>query len=127
MPGAPCCARCSLSRLPDFLKQKSMLFEAIESRGHKVFFYPKFHCKLNFIEYFWGADINVTRLYLHETVPLALASVSLSSIHKYSLISCKYMDGYRKGLTGNDLDRAVRKYKSHRQVVQSFGEQQTAP
>ena len=32
------------------------------------------------------------------------------------------MDGYRKGLTGVDLDRAVKQYKSHRRVAQVFAE-----
>jgi len=38
-----------------FLAQKPLVKEVIESRGHKVIFYPKFHCELNFIEMFWGA------------------------------------------------------------------------
>ena len=32
-----------------------MLFELVESYGHIAFFYPKFHCELNFIEQCWGA------------------------------------------------------------------------
>ena len=40
---------------PDFVNQKSLIEETIESHGHKVIFYPKFHCELNFIELFWGA------------------------------------------------------------------------
>jgi len=38
-----------------FLAQKPLVKEVIESRGHKVIFYPKFHCELNFIEIFWDA------------------------------------------------------------------------
>jgi hypothetical protein len=34
---------------------KSGLEELIESRGHLCDFYPKYHCKLNFIEQYWGA------------------------------------------------------------------------
>ncbi|KIJ30468.1 hypothetical protein M422DRAFT_187108, partial [Sphaerobolus stellatus SS14] len=26
----------------------------VESHGHIAFFYPKFHCELNFIEQCWG-------------------------------------------------------------------------
>ena len=37
------------------MAQKPLVKEVIESRGHKVIFYPKFHCELNFIEMFWGA------------------------------------------------------------------------
>ena len=42
-----------LSLQSDFATQKPLIQEIIESRGHKVIFYPKFHCELNFIEQFW--------------------------------------------------------------------------
>jgi hypothetical protein len=32
-----------------------LLQEIIEAKGHKVVFYPKFHCELNYIEMYWGA------------------------------------------------------------------------
>jgi len=44
-----CCAVRVLSLQPDFLAQKPLVKEVIESRGHKVIFYPKFHCELNFM------------------------------------------------------------------------------
>jgi hypothetical protein len=31
-----------------------MVEEEITQRGHLVMFYPKFHCELNWIKYFWG-------------------------------------------------------------------------
>ena len=45
------------------MNQKSLIQETIEARGHKVIFYPKFHCELNFIEMFWGAAKN-----MHERI-----------------------------------------------------------
>jgi len=39
---------------PDFCAQKSLVKEVIESAGHLCLFLPKFHCELDFIEYFWG-------------------------------------------------------------------------
>ena len=57
----PCCASCLLASQPDFQMQMSMLVEEIAKRGHKAMFYPKFHCELNFIEYFWGAVKRYTR------------------------------------------------------------------
>jgi hypothetical protein len=50
-----CCCRRLLFMQPDFIAQKSMLQELIESRGHICDYYPKYHCELNFIEQFWGA------------------------------------------------------------------------
>jgi hypothetical protein len=40
---------------PDFVAQKPLLQEHIESRGHLCDYYPKYHCELNFIEQYWGA------------------------------------------------------------------------
>ena len=50
-----CCATQILEHQPDFLDQKSLVQETIEAAGHLCIFLPKFHCELNFIEYFWGA------------------------------------------------------------------------
>ena len=50
-----CCCRRVLFTQPDFTAQKSQLQDLIKSRGHLCDFYPKYHCKLNFIEQYWGA------------------------------------------------------------------------
>ena len=39
---------------PYFLEQRSRVQEVIGEAGHLCIFPPKFHCELNFIEYFWG-------------------------------------------------------------------------
>jgi len=39
----------------DFQNEKSMLETIILEAGHEVIFYPKYHCKLNYIEYYWAA------------------------------------------------------------------------
>ena len=52
--GPACCCRRVLFNQPDFIGQKPALFELVESHGHIAFFYPKFHCELNFIEQCWG-------------------------------------------------------------------------
>jgi hypothetical protein len=51
-------ARKIMSQQPDFLMQKGRVEEVIVAAGHKVIFYPKFHCELNYIENFWGAAIS---------------------------------------------------------------------
>ena len=49
-----CCCRILFTQ-PDFINQRSQLEELVTSRGHICDFYPKYHCKLNFIEQYWGA------------------------------------------------------------------------
>ena len=53
-----CCVRRTLAMEEDFLHQKSHL---IEARGHLVLFYPRFHCELNPIEFFWATAKRYTR------------------------------------------------------------------
>ena len=86
-----CCARRLLSQQPDFLEQKSSVQEVVEEARHLCIFLPKFHCELNFIEFFWGA----VRKYLREhcdytfetlktNLPKALESVQISTIRKWN-------------------------------------------
>jgi len=49
-------------------------------------------------------------------VPLVLDSVPLTLIWKFARKSARYMDAYRKGLTGKAAEFATRKYHSHRRV-----------
>ena len=57
-----CCATHIMSLQPDFQAQWSLVQETIEAAGHLCIFLPKFHCELNFIEFFWGA----VKKYLRE-------------------------------------------------------------
>ena len=45
----------------DFANERSLLEIGITARGHECIFYPKFHCELNYIEFFWGAVKRYTR------------------------------------------------------------------
>jgi len=47
-----CCARALMANERDFKAQPSRLEEEVEFVGHQVHFFPKYHCKLNFIEYY---------------------------------------------------------------------------
>ncbi|CAG8545578.1 11312_t:CDS:2, partial [Scutellospora calospora] len=74
-------------REPDFMNQKSLLEEIVEKAGHKIIFYPKFYCELNYIENYWGAtkryiraNCNYSFNTLKNTVSAALESVSLIQI-----------------------------------------------
>lgn len=57
-----CCNKHILELQPDFQQQKSLIQEVIEAAGHLCIFLPKFHCELNFIEFFWG----VVKKYLRD-------------------------------------------------------------
>jgi len=49
------CALRILEAQPDFANEISLLEQAVCEAGHQVIFCPKFHCELNYIEYFWAA------------------------------------------------------------------------
>jgi len=87
---ANCFAQALLSSQPDFQSQKCQLQETIEAAGHRIIFYPLYHCELNFIEYFWGRAKVYTRAHcgytfpsLVRTVPLALAQIPDVLVWKY--------------------------------------------
>jgi len=82
-----CCAKRILDLQPDFKEQKSLVQEVIEASGHLCIFLPKFHCELNFIEFFWGAVKRYLREHcdytfktLQDNMPKALESVSIQTI-----------------------------------------------
>jgi len=125
-----CCARHILASQVDFKNQKPLLQEIIEAKGHKVVFYPKFHCELNYIEMYWGAakryvrqHCNYTWKGLQENIPRAFDSISLKQIRKYALRSVKYMECYRKGLTVLQAEYALKRYKSHRRIPDNIMEE----
>ena len=71
--------------------------------GHKVMYYPKFHCELNHIEYFWCDRKSWTRHHckytldwLREDVPNALKQIKGSIILEYYKSCFKKMDLYRE-------------------------------
>ncbi|CAK5269368.1 unnamed protein product [Mycena citricolor] len=102
-----------------------MVQEVVEDAGHLCLLLPKFHCELNFIEYFWGAvkkylrnNCDYTFNTLKTNMPLALASVSISTIRKWEQRMVCWMDAYRKGMETQQAQLEVRKfssrsYKSH--------------
>jgi len=84
-----CCAKRILELQPDFKSQKSLVQEVIEAAGHLCIFLPKFHCELNYIEFFWGAvkrwlreNCDYTFPGLQENLPKALKAVALRAGHE---------------------------------------------
>jgi len=87
---------------PDFQQQKSLVQEVIEAAGHLCILLPKFHCELNFIEFFWGAvkkylrdNCDYTFDTLKENMPKALASVELQTIWRWEHQMFRWMGAYR--------------------------------
>ena len=108
----------------DFKNETTALEQMVEARGHKVYFFPKFHCELNPIERVWGkakvhtrARCNYSITGLRKNVGPALDSVSVDNIRRYFRKCRDYMKAYRDGHTaGKLLENAVKVYKSHRKV-----------
>ena len=120
-----CCAKHLLEVQPDFQEQHSLVQEVIEAAGHLCIFLPKFHCELNFIEYFWGAIKKYLRGHcdytfgtLQENLPKALKSVAVETIRKWEHRMWRWLEAYDNGLAAREAQLLVqkfssRKYKSH--------------
>src|SRR5467141_172319 len=100
-----CCARRLLSLQPDFMAQKCEIEERIEAHHHRVLFYPKFHCELNHIEYYWCHSKRYAREHcdytiagLRENVPAALSHVKNSTILANYNSCLKKMRLYKQGV-----------------------------
>jgi hypothetical protein len=127
-----CCARRLLGQQPDFQEQKSLVQEVIEATGHLCIFLPKFHCELNFIEFFWGAvkkylcdHCDHTFDTLKENLPKALASVDVKTIRKWEHRTMRWLDAYGSGKGTKEAQLHVKqfsscKYTSHRRIPQSI-------
>ena len=126
-----CCARRILDSQPDFKAQRSLVQETIENAGHVCLFLPKYHCELNFIEFFWGSvkkylreNCDYTFDTLKANMPKALASVDIKTIRKWEHRTHRWIAAYKDGLGAKDAQKRVRdfsskKYKSHRRVPET--------
>jgi hypothetical protein len=118
-----CCAIRILSLQSDFQEQKSLVQEIIEAAGHLCIFLPKFHCELNFIEFFWGAvkkylqeHCDYTYTGLRKNLPDALASVDLMTIRKWEHQMIRWMDAYREGKGTKEAQNEVKKFGTCKQT-----------
>ncbi|KAF8240661.1 hypothetical protein L208DRAFT_1231527 [Tricholoma matsutake] len=98
-------------------KKKILVQEVIEDAGHLCIVLPKFHCKLNFIEFFWGA----VKQYLHKhcdtsfdtlkaNMPIALASVELATIQRWEHRMHRWMHAYHEGLGTQEAQAKVKTF-----------------
>jgi hypothetical protein len=133
--GLDCCAQRLLSSQPDFREQRSTVQEVIEEAGHICLFLPKYHCELNFIEYFWGAvkhylrencDYSFTTL--KANLPKAMASIGLDTIQKWENQTWRWIEAYCDGLDAKSAQMKVRAfssriYTSHRRASERVGQE----
>mmetsp|Transcript_10357 Transcript_10357/g.9985 ORF Transcript_10357/g.9985 Transcript_10357/m.9985 type:complete len:253 (+) Transcript_10357:318-1076(+) len=124
-PRAPnCCSRSALASHEDFQQSEPWLQEIAEDRGHQIFFFPKFHCELNFIEMIWAylkAHLRKICTFsfkdLQNTLPTAIKSVPIPFMKKASRHCFRFMSAYREGLSAGPLiDFAMKKYSGHRRL-----------
>ena len=131
---ANCCAKRLLEVQPDFQEQRSLVQEVIEAASHLCIFLPKFHCKINFIKYFWGVvkkylcdHCDYTFTTLQQNLPKALESVAVETIRKWEHWTWRWLEAYDDGLAACEAQLRVqqfssRKYKSHRRVPEGLGD-----
>ncbi|KZT63884.1 hypothetical protein DAEQUDRAFT_747689 [Daedalea quercina L-15889] len=108
-----------LSKQDDFRYQESLLEHKIKARSHLCIFLPKFHCELNPIEMYWGWFYKAKFEDAKRVALECLNACPVEVIQRFFNRSWRFMDAYRKGLTGKAAEWAVRKQKSHQRVAQS--------
>ncbi|EJD54935.1 hypothetical protein AURDEDRAFT_155172 [Auricularia subglabra TFB-10046 SS5] len=117
-----CCMHRCLAAQTDFLEEKPLLQQTLEAEGNICLFLPKFHCELNPIELYWGwSKFSESRIFptARKLVPEILDSCDVPSIRRFFRKTWRYLDGYRRGLSGKELEAAVKKYKAHRKIPAS--------
>ena len=126
-----CCAQRILDLQPNFQEQQSLVQEVIEAAGHLCNFLLKFHCELNFIEFFWGAvkkylwtHCDYTFTTLQENMPKALKSIPIGTMRKWEHRMIRWMEAYQSGLGAKEAQIHVKEfsfqcYTSHRQIPES--------
>ena len=88
------------------------------------YFFPKFHCELNFIEMVWGWMKSYDRRhctcnYNHFKSDLPstmLSEMPIAFVRRAARHCYRFMSGYRQGLDGPLLDYTMKKYSGHRRI-----------
>ncbi len=118
-----CCAKRIIDLQPDFKEQKSLVHETIETAGHLCIMLPKYHCELNFIEFFWGAMKRYLREHcdytysgLQKNIPDAMDSVDVLTIRKWEHRMIRWMSAYRDGKGTKEAQIQVKKFGSSKQT-----------
>ena len=125
--GKGCCALRILEAEEDFQNEISLLETVIQAAGHEVIFYPKFHCELNYIEYYWAALKRYTRdnckysfAELEPTVLRGMDSIEVKTIRRFAMRSKRWIMAYTNGLSEEQRAFAEKQYKSHRRETRGI-------
>lgn len=121
-----CCQMQMLSHQPDFKQQTTMVDDITRKNPEfKVYYYPKFHPELNFIEMYWGrvkretrASCNYSSVGFKKRLIKALNSVTIETIRAYAGKAFRYMQHYREGLTSLQAEWSMKLYTSHRRLTE---------
>ncbi|KAI0364377.1 hypothetical protein BV20DRAFT_956332 [Pilatotrama ljubarskyi] len=131
-PGATrCCCRRWLYEEPDFREAESLAEAHCRARRFEVIFLPKFHCELNPIEQCWCVAKRTYRQFppssleadLERNVLAALDSVDIIKMRRFCNRTQRFMDAYRKGLSGTQAAWACKKYSGHRTLPHNILEE----
>ena len=118
-----------LSRLPGFLPViKSVLQSAIEARGHILMLSPKYHAELAGcgIEYCFGRtkwwyrnnnSRSAESLRANSLRSFDPEVLTIDHVRKFARRARDYMRAYRWGARGLDVETAIKKYKTHRSML----------
>jgi hypothetical protein len=108
----------SLDMAGERQRDSCQAIESIPLATRKAIFYPKFHCELNNIEYYWAALKRYTRenctyrfFELEKTVRNAMDSVSLKTIRRFADRSKRWTMAYINGLSKEQREFAEKEYR----------------
>ena len=113
-----------LQSQPDFVAQRGWLRETVESAGHRIIFYPKYHPETNFIEMIWcymkrrlRRECDFSYESMKRRLETMVGEIPADFVRKAFNKCWRYIEGYKLGLNaGPELDFAVRKFSAHRSI-----------
>ena len=129
--GDHCCIANKLASQPDFVAQKCLIQEVLESRGHEFKMLPKCHPELNSIEQVWASLKTDTRMHcsydmagLRARVPLAIRALSVATVRRYFRRQHRFCSMYNQEggvemMPWKIREFVMKKYSQHRGVPQN--------
>lgn len=127
-PDIDCCCHRLLSVQLDFAAGgQEWLEEVITKAGHKIIFFPKYHCELNYIEMIWAfikdkirANCSNSLESMHEMLIELLQSIPLNYVRKVERRCFRFIHGYQLNMSGPMLDYAMKPYTTRRMFPSEF-------